>query len=154
MSLNAGAARVAELARRIEAIARQEERLPDAESVVTLGVALEATTLAINVHLDDSRIELATSPASAPVMDAPMVALGSANAAVSANHFQAELAAAISTGEIQPFFQPIVSRGDARLVGVEALARWVKFDGTVIPPGNSSVGPKPAGLSCRWAPTC
>ena len=49
--------------------------------------------------------------------------------------FRTELLGAIEAGEIQPFFQPIVSRGDARLVGVEALARWVKPDGTVIEPG-------------------
>lgn len=44
------------------------------------------------------------------------------------------LASAIDAGEIQAYFQPIVDLTDGRTVGAEALARWVKPDGTLVPP--------------------
>jgi diguanylate cyclase (GGDEF)-like protein/PAS domain S-box-containing protein len=36
-----------------------------------------------------------------------------------------ELRAAIATGEIEPFYQPLVRIGDTTVVGFEVLARWV-----------------------------
>ena len=50
--------------------------------------------------------------------------------------FRTELLQAIEAGEVRPFFQPIVSRGDSRIVGVEALARWVKPGGIVVQPAQ------------------
>lgn len=44
------------------------------------------------------------------------------------------LRAAIAAGEITPFFQPIVDLKTGRPVGAEALARWVKPDGSLVPP--------------------
>ena len=35
-----------------------------------------------------------------------------------------DLSAALRAGAVQPFFQPIVSLGDGRIVGLEVLARW------------------------------
>ena len=66
--------------------------------------------------------------------------------AAAAGRFATDLKAAIAAGKIQPFFQPIVSRGDARLVGVEALARWVKPDGTVVPPADFITQAEAGGL--------
>lgn len=41
---------------------------------------------------------------------------------------------ALSSGQIQPYFQPIFGLEDRELLGFEMLARWIKPDGTMIPP--------------------
>jgi diguanylate cyclase (GGDEF)-like protein len=48
---------------------------------------------------------------------------------------EAELRRAIHAGEIVPWFQPEIDLATGRIVGAEALARWVKPDGTAIPAG-------------------
>lgn len=40
----------------------------------------------------------------------------------------------LRSGEITPYFQPIVSLLTNRVVGCEVLARWIKSDGTHVPP--------------------
>lgn len=45
-----------------------------------------------------------------------------------------ELDAALSGGQIQPYFQPIFDLEDRKLLGFEMLARWIKPDGSMIPP--------------------
>jgi diguanylate cyclase (GGDEF)-like protein len=50
-----------------------------------------------------------------------------------------QLRRAIETGEITPFFQPvwnITREGEPVLQGYEALARWKRPDGVLIPPGQ------------------
>jgi diguanylate cyclase (GGDEF)-like protein len=42
---------------------------------------------------------------------------------------------AIGSGEIRPWFQPIVEARTGRVVGVEALARWCHPERGVVPPG-------------------
>jgi diguanylate cyclase (GGDEF)-like protein/PAS domain S-box-containing protein len=46
-----------------------------------------------------------------------------------------EIRRALPAGELRPWFQPIVDLESERVVGFEALVRWVKPDGTVVPPG-------------------
>src|SRR5687768_400431 len=46
----------------------------------------------------------------------------------------ATLRAALSAGEILPWFQPQVEFGNGKVVGVEALARWLLPDGHVVRP--------------------
>lgn len=41
---------------------------------------------------------------------------------------------ALKYNEFTPFYQPIVDSRSGKLIGVEMLARWIKKDGTVIPP--------------------
>ncbi|MEE3623715.1 EAL domain-containing protein [Nitrospirillum sp. BR 11752] len=43
---------------------------------------------------------------------------------------------AVARGEIQPYFQPVVDAGTGQVVAVEALARWIKADGTLLSPGQ------------------
>lgn len=43
---------------------------------------------------------------------------------------------ALEQDEIVPFFQPKVDVDTRKLVGAEALARWRKPDGTLVPPGH------------------
>jgi EAL domain-containing protein (putative c-di-GMP-specific phosphodiesterase class I) len=45
-----------------------------------------------------------------------------------------DLPRAIARGEIQPFFQPIVDSATGRVVAVEALARWIREDGSELSP--------------------
>jgi diguanylate cyclase (GGDEF)-like protein len=47
---------------------------------------------------------------------------------------QSELRQAIENGEIITWFQPQLSLDSGKIAGVEALARWYRPDGTVIPP--------------------
>ncbi|MGX5674051.1 EAL domain-containing protein, partial [Thermomonas fusca] len=41
---------------------------------------------------------------------------------------------ALGNGEIVPWFQPQVEFGKGKVVGVEALARWERTDGSVVRP--------------------
>lgn len=41
---------------------------------------------------------------------------------------------ALINGEFVPFYQAKVRSGDGKVVGMEALARWIRPDGTIIPP--------------------
>ncbi len=43
---------------------------------------------------------------------------------------------AMKKHEIQPFYQPLYETATNKLVGAEALSRWVKPDGTIILPGE------------------
>jgi len=47
---------------------------------------------------------------------------------------EAELRNAIENGEISCYFQPQLSMQTGKLAGVEALARWIRPDGTIVPP--------------------
>ncbi|GAB5506184.1 MAG: EAL domain-containing protein [Rhizobiaceae bacterium] len=43
---------------------------------------------------------------------------------------------ALSQGRIRPYFQPIFDLGTGKVVGAEILARWIRTDGSVLPPGR------------------
>ena len=43
---------------------------------------------------------------------------------------------AMEEGEIKPYYQPQYDSVTRKLISAEALARWVKTDGTVIPPAE------------------
>ena len=47
-----------------------------------------------------------------------------------------ELKNAIRSGEIKPYFQPIISLGSNEIVGCELLARWIRRDGTMVSPAE------------------
>ena len=47
---------------------------------------------------------------------------------------QTGLRRALDTGEIKAWYQPIVSLPSGKLRGYEALARWIKADGSVVQP--------------------
>ncbi len=47
---------------------------------------------------------------------------------------EAELRLAVTAGDVVPWFQPIVELPSGRVVGVEALARWTRVDGTTVSP--------------------
>jgi len=49
---------------------------------------------------------------------------------------EAELRGAIETGQIIAHYQPQQSTATGELAGVEALARWVRPDGSVVPPSD------------------
>ena len=49
---------------------------------------------------------------------------------------EAELRTAIDSGQISAYFQPQICLRSGRLAGVEALARWTRPDGTIVPPND------------------
>lgn len=49
---------------------------------------------------------------------------------------EGDLRKALELGEIRPWLQPRVSLRDGSVLGCEALARWIKADGAIIPPGD------------------
>ncbi|MEM7431108.1 MAG: EAL domain-containing protein [Pseudomonadota bacterium] len=49
---------------------------------------------------------------------------------------EAEFRGALEQGQIQPYYQPQQSLKSGDLAGVEALARWIRPDGTVVPPSD------------------
>jgi diguanylate cyclase len=51
-------------------------------------------------------------------------------------NMEAELRQAIDNGEITAFFQPQVDLKSGRLAGVEALARWIRPNGTIVSPAD------------------
>ena len=60
-----------------------------------------------------------------------------------------ELLAALRDGRIQPWYQPLFLLDRVETVGVEALARWVEHDGTVISPGEFIPAVTEHGLMSR-----
>ncbi|MBL8594585.1 MAG: EAL domain-containing protein, partial [Devosia sp.] len=46
----------------------------------------------------------------------------------------AEIDEALAAGEIVPFVQPVVSLATGEVVGCEILARWLRKDGSIVPP--------------------
>jgi EAL domain-containing protein (putative c-di-GMP-specific phosphodiesterase class I) len=49
---------------------------------------------------------------------------------------EAEFRQAMENGEIITWFQPQLCLKSGKIAGVEALARWVRPDGTIVPPGD------------------
>ena len=49
---------------------------------------------------------------------------------------EAEFRQAMENGEIITWFQPQLCLKSGKIAGVEALARWVRPDGTIVPPAD------------------
>ncbi|WP_370674198.1 putative bifunctional diguanylate cyclase/phosphodiesterase [Pleomorphomonas sp. PLEO] len=47
-----------------------------------------------------------------------------------------QLRAALKSGEVNPYYQPMIDLTSGRIVGFEALARWRRPDGTFVPPSE------------------
>jgi EAL domain-containing protein (putative c-di-GMP-specific phosphodiesterase class I) len=56
--------------------------------------------------------------------------------AVSLLQLETDLRMAIERGEIELYYQPIIDLGDTKLVGLEALVRWVHPKFGLVPPSN------------------
>ncbi|MGA0531404.1 EAL domain-containing protein [Hansschlegelia sp. KR7-227] len=52
------------------------------------------------------------------------------------NHPVRRMASGIRRGEFVPYYQPVIDISTGRLVGCEALVRWRRDDGEVVPPGR------------------
>jgi len=48
----------------------------------------------------------------------------------------ADIDAALAAHEFKPYLQPVFNLGTGAIVGCEALARWIRADGSVIPPAK------------------
>ena len=52
------------------------------------------------------------------------------------NALESELAKALGNNELVLYYQPKINLSDGSLMGMEALIRWIKPDGTIIPPNQ------------------
>lgn len=50
--------------------------------------------------------------------------------------YELEIRDGLAAGEFEPFFQPIVELASGRILGYEALVRWRRADGRLVPPGD------------------
>lgn len=55
---------------------------------------------------------------------------------IEGNVIESELAKAIENHELVLYYQPKIDLSDGTLMGMEALIRWIKPDGTVVPPSK------------------
>lgn len=61
-------------------------------------------------------------------------------------HLEREIRAALEHGEFKAYFQPKVNLRNGRIEGAEALARWVRPDGSIITPGKFIPAAEEMGL--------
>lgn len=47
-----------------------------------------------------------------------------------------QLRAALASGEVRPFYQPMTDLATGQIIGFEALARWKRPDGSFVPPSD------------------
>ena len=52
------------------------------------------------------------------------------------SELEKQLADAIEDGQLRLYYQPKVALTNGRIIGVEALVRWIRPDGTIIQPGS------------------
>ncbi|MGN1137300.1 MAG: EAL domain-containing protein [Oscillospiraceae bacterium] len=55
---------------------------------------------------------------------------------IKSNEIEKELANAIENNELVLYYQPKIDLNTGVLTGMEALIRWIKPDGTIVPPGS------------------
>lgn len=55
---------------------------------------------------------------------------------IAGNEIENELSRAIDNRELALYYQPKINLDNGKVIGMEALIRWIKPDGTVIPPGD------------------
>jgi EAL domain-containing protein (putative c-di-GMP-specific phosphodiesterase class I) len=65
------------------------------------------------------------------------------------SRLEQELARAVARGQIEVHYQPVVDLTSRRVVGVEALARWRRADGQVVPPAVFIPIAEESGLICE-----
>jgi EAL domain-containing protein (putative c-di-GMP-specific phosphodiesterase class I) len=57
------------------------------------------------------------------------------DAIIAGNNLEKELALALDNKELVLYYQPKINLSNGEIIGMEALIRWIKPDGTVVPPG-------------------
>lgn len=55
---------------------------------------------------------------------------------IDVSELEKRLADAIENNELRLFYQPKISLATGKIIGVEALIRWIKEDGTIVQPGK------------------
>ena len=55
---------------------------------------------------------------------------------VGESELEKQLSDAIDNGELRLYYQPKIALTNGRIIGVEALIRWIRPDGTVVQPGS------------------
>lgn len=65
-------------------------------------------------------------------------------------HIEANMMAALENDEFRVFYQPKVNIETGRVVGAEALVRWIRADGEIISPAGLSPYSRRTALSRKW----
>ncbi len=58
------------------------------------------------------------------------------DAIITSNEIEKDLSRAIDNNELVLYYQPKINLENGKIMGMEALIRWIKADGTVVPPGE------------------
>jgi diguanylate cyclase (GGDEF)-like protein/PAS domain S-box-containing protein len=125
------------LAARIQSVFRTPVTVGTTEIHVSASIGVACTSTSVGVHDDllrDADVAMYEAkrrgPGEVARYDAGMVA-----AAQEHLELQGELHRAIQQGEFVVHYQPIVRAADGELASYEALVRWPRLDGTVLPEG-------------------
>ena len=101
---------------------------------VSIGIATAVGAVQADALLRDASLAMRQAKRVGPgryaFVDPAMAAQAAGQLSV-----EESLRTALGSGEIVPWFMPIVAFEGRRVTGFEALARWVHADGTVVPPG-------------------
>ena len=62
---------------------------------------------------------------------------------INGSELEKALSDAIDNNELELYYQPKINLHTGKIIGVEALIRWIKPDGTIILPGNLCLLQKP-----------
>lgn len=114
--------------------------LPEA-AVVSLTARSERYPLTTTIRVERTAYELWNRDAYLPIMILT-AALGLAFGALLARlwvrprSLLAELDRGLARCEFKPYLQPVLDLGSGRVIGAEVLARWVRADGSVVPPSR------------------
>lgn len=135
------------------------------QETISQPVSVDATTLRVSASVGFCQAERVQSPTGATLIDAAEAALGDARSSGAGSiraysnelHKQrmvqhalaGEVAEALSSGDIRPWFQPQVSTDTGLVTGMEALARWIHPERGLIPPGEFLPAVEQAGLIDR-----
>jgi len=130
-------------------------------SVLEEPVVIDGVSLTVDAHLGLARTpEDGVTPAQ--LLDAAMQALHAAKRRGHRNRLtlvdaaagdgrgplehEGALREALRCGAIEAYLQPVVSLTSGQVIGAEALARWPRPDGSIIPPGEFIPVAEAAGL--------
>ena len=102
-----------------------------AQDAVSAEDLLRRAEMALGLIKDANRTRRAASAATEPAQ-----AMNSDAESLAHLTLENDLRGAVSRGEIEPFFQPIVSLADQRIAGFEALVRWRHPRRGLMPPDD------------------
>ena len=107
----------------------------DQKLIINTGIFISRDTLGLNAEIVISNANLARKQAKLiEAHDAILFTPDMTNSLVMQMELSSRLPSAIKNGELKVFYQPKVECGSEKVIGAEALIRWIKPDGSFIYP--------------------